>query len=104
MTDMPKKIAAWRFTPSKADEWVHGGWSEDHDHKTTTYIREDEDEANRAAATDLLEALEGALDTMGFLLNESITLGNISQEDEELAKQRRDQARAAIAKAKGETK
>lgn len=41
MSDMPEKIAAWRFTPSKADEWIHGGWSEDHDHKTTEYVRAD---------------------------------------------------------------
>lgn len=45
MTDapepMPEKIAAWRFLPERADEWIHGGWSEDHDHKTTEYIRAD---------------------------------------------------------------
>lgn len=40
MSDMPNKIAAWRFAPSKADEWLHGGWSEDHDRKTTSYILE----------------------------------------------------------------
>lgn len=41
MTDMPERIAAWRFHHNKADEFVHGGWSEDHDHKTTEYIRAD---------------------------------------------------------------
>lgn len=39
--DMPEKIAAWRFDPTKADEWIHGGWSEDHDRKTTEYTRSD---------------------------------------------------------------
>lgn len=39
--DMPEKIAAWRFRPKKADEWINGGWSEDHDHKTTEYTRSD---------------------------------------------------------------
>lgn len=49
MSDMPEKIAAWRFRPEKADEWVHGGWSEDHDHKTTSYIRADVSDAMVAA-------------------------------------------------------
>lgn len=39
--DLPKEIAVWRFSAGKADEWIHGGWSEDHDHKTTRYIRAD---------------------------------------------------------------
>jgi hypothetical protein len=36
--EMPDQIAVWRFRPERADEWLHGGWSEDHDHKTKRYI------------------------------------------------------------------
>ena len=35
---MPDQIAAWRFVPERADEWIHGGWSIDHDHKTERYV------------------------------------------------------------------
>lgn len=57
MSDMPNKIAAWRFAPSKADEWLHGGWSEDHDHKTTSYIPEALAQAMVAAALERAEEL-----------------------------------------------
>ena len=45
MTDavdnMPDEIAAWRFVPERADEWLHGGWSLEHDRKTVSYRRSD---------------------------------------------------------------
>jgi len=52
---------------------------------------------------DILEALEGALDTIGFLLAEIKAQGDIPQDDEDLARDRYDQVLAAIAKAKGES-
>ena len=39
-TTMPDVIAAWRFHPSKADDAIHGGWSDDHDRKTTRYVKD----------------------------------------------------------------
>ena len=38
---MPETIAVWRFIPERADEWIFGGWSDDHDHKTKSYTRTD---------------------------------------------------------------
>lgn len=60
MTDLPDKIAVWRFRPEKADEWVHGGWSEDHDHKTVEYTRSDIADAAEARGYErgLREAAE----------------------------------------------
>jgi len=39
--DMPDRIAVWRFQFNKATDAIDGGWSDDHDHKTTEYIRAD---------------------------------------------------------------
>lgn len=64
MGDMPNKIAAWRFTPEKADEWLHGGWSEDHDHKTTSYITEDTANAQIAALKAQIYRLTAAGDNL----------------------------------------
>jgi hypothetical protein len=50
---MPDQIAAWRFLPEKADEWIHGGWSIDHDHKTARYV-------NFEAIEVVLKMLDGA--------------------------------------------
>mgnify|MGYP006974224259 CR=1 FL=1 len=70
---MPETIAVWRFIPEKPTEWIFGGWSEDHDHKTKSYTRTDlfnaataRAEAAEAEAARLREALEvmrGAFDT-----------------------------------------
>lgn len=56
---MPKRIAAWRFHPNQADEWLHGGWSEDHDHKTTAYVLEAE-VLRLTAIVEAADALERA--------------------------------------------
>ena len=64
MSDMPTKIAAWRFIPEKADEWLHGGWSEDHDHKTTSYISEDAFNAHLAVLTAQIYRLTAAGDNL----------------------------------------
>jgi hypothetical protein len=64
MTDMPNKIAAWRFVPEKADEWLHGGWSEDHDRKTTSYIRKDVSDAHVAILKAQIHRLTAAGDNL----------------------------------------
>ena len=56
---MPETIAAWRFRPEKADEWIYGGWSGDHDHKTTSYTRTDVAQAMVAAAYEAALSVGG---------------------------------------------
>jgi hypothetical protein len=70
MSDMPTKIAAWRFIPEKADEWLHGGWSEDHDHKTTSYISEDYFNAHVAVLTAQIYRLTAAGDNLTAWVDE----------------------------------
>ena len=38
-TTMPDVIAAWKIDPLLASPEIHGGWSDDHDHKTTRYVK-----------------------------------------------------------------
>tara|TARA_R110000744_G_scaffold375761_1_gene489454 strand:+ start:1093 stop:1362 length:270 start_codon:yes stop_codon:yes gene_type:complete len=62
MTDAPEKIAVWRFLPSKANEWLLGGWSLEHDRKTTEYTRTDVANARIEELEAALKAVIGMLD------------------------------------------
>ena len=64
-----------------------------------------EQEANArliAAAPDLLQALDGAMDSLSFAIEEMTAREIVPFGDIELMKNRLHKARAAIAKAKGE--
>ncbi len=107
MTKNEHTPGPWKYTPTNTELVSHiirstDGWA------VATVTPKDGDETAQnaqliAAAPDMLEALEGALDTMGFLLAEVKAQGDIPQDDEDLARDRYDQVLAAIAKAKGES-
>jgi len=41
MSEAPDKIWAWYFIPSKQDDVIQGGWSQDPDNRETEYVRAD---------------------------------------------------------------
>ena len=53
MMGNPKRIWAWYFMPSKRDDVIQGGWTDQPDRREIEYVRAD-------IADDLLAALEMA--------------------------------------------
>tara|TARA_R110002110_G_scaffold335537_3_gene546196 strand:- start:609 stop:887 length:279 start_codon:yes stop_codon:yes gene_type:complete len=70
MTDAPEKIAVWRFLPSKANEWLLGGWSLEHDRKTTEYTRTDVADAREVTAINLVRYFADTANTQQARIKE----------------------------------
>jgi len=62
MSDMPERIWAWFFMPSKQDDVIKGGWDDNSDARLTEYTRTDLTTAKLAQALARAEAAETALE------------------------------------------
>ena len=92
-------------TSNKNLEDVRGATAFDYDKRENIAKMVAEQEANArliAAAPELLEALDGARDSLSFAIEEMTVREIVPFGDIELMKNRLHKARAAIAKAKGE--